>query len=114
GAMAEALARARAGEPSLVEARTYRYKGHSMSDPQKYRTHEDVEPYRARDPIESLRSRMEEAGILGAAEWEELVAAADAIVEDAVTFAEASAEPAPGELYEDVYADSPRSAGRAR
>ena len=114
-AMAEAVARARkAGGPSLVEARTYRYKGHSMSDPQKYRTREDVESYRARDPIESLRSRMEGAGILGAEEWEELVASVDAVVEDAVSFAEASAEPSPGELYEDVYADAPRPAGRAR
>ena len=62
----------------LLEARTYRYKGHSMSDPQKYRTREEVETYRARDPILILEGRMEEAGLLSAKEKEALRSEAEA------------------------------------
>lgn len=101
-AVGEAVQEARKGEPSLVEARTYRYKGHSMSDPQKYRSREEVEEYRKRDPILLLRGRMEDEGLLTAAEWEGLSSKIDGIVEDAVGFAEESAEPALGELYEDI------------
>jgi pyruvate dehydrogenase E1 component alpha subunit len=105
GSVREAIQSARErGEPGLVEARTYRYKGHSMSDPQKYRSREDIEEYRKRDPIAALKGRMEDAGTLSQAEWEELMARVEAKVEAAVAFAESSAEPAPGELYTDVYA----------
>lgn len=102
---AEAIEAARKGEPALVEARTYRYKGHSMSDPQKYRTKEDVEEFKRRDPILLLESRMEAAGLLEASEREAMAAELEALVEAAVAFAEESGEPAPGELYEDVYAE---------
>jgi pyruvate dehydrogenase E1 component alpha subunit len=102
--VAEAVAEARKGEPSLVEARTYRYKGHSMSDPQKYRSREEVDEYRRRDPIVFLKERMEEAGVLKAAAWESIIARMDAIVEEAVNFAESSPKPAPGELYADILA----------
>jgi len=104
-AMGEAVAAARDGrEPSLVEARTYRYKGHSMSDPGKYRSRDDIEEYRKRDPIASLKGRLTEEGTLSDADWSAIVARAEAKVEAAVAFAEESAEPAPGELYADVYA----------
>jgi pyruvate dehydrogenase E1 component alpha subunit len=103
-ALRETVARARKGEPGLVEARTYRYKGHSMSDPQKYRSRDDVEEYRKRDPIASLKGRMEDARDLSEAEWAALLARVEARIEAAVAFAESSAEPSPGELYSDVYA----------
>ena len=102
--VAEAVAQARKGEPCFVEARTYRYKGHSMSDPQKYRSREEVDEYRRRDSIVFLKERMEEAGVLKAAAWESLVARIDAVVEEAVNFAESSPEPALGELYTDILA----------
>jgi pyruvate dehydrogenase E1 component alpha subunit len=111
GAMREAVDRARKGrEPGLVEARTYRYKGHSMSDPQKYRSRDDVDEYRKRDPIAALKGRMTESGELTEAQWEAIASRVEAKVEAAVAFAETSAEPASGELYTDVYS-SPRAAG---
>jgi pyruvate dehydrogenase E1 component alpha subunit len=112
-AMREAVARARAGEPGLVEARTYRYKGHSMSDPQKYRSRDDVEEYRKRDPIAALRGRMRDEGGLSDAEWEAIAARCEARVDAAVAFAEAAPEPSPAELYTDVYAPPRLAAGAA-
>ncbi len=102
--VADAVAVARKGEPSFVEARTYRYKGHSMSDPQKYRSREEVEEYRRRDPIVYLKERMEEAGLLKAPAWEAIVSDAEARIAEAVRFAESSPEPGPGELYTDMMA----------
>ena len=102
-----AAARKRAldeGIPTLIEAETYRYKGHSMSDPQKYRSREEVDEYRSRDPIVVLKDRMAEAGLVAEAEWETIVKETDALVDESVAFAEAGAEPAPGALYEDIYA----------
>jgi len=109
--MREAVDRARAGEPGLVEARTYRYKGHSMSDPGKYRSRDDVEEYRKRDPIAALKGSLMDCGLLTQAQWDEIAARIDARVEAAVAFAEESAEPASGELYTDVYA---KTSGLAR
>lgn len=100
----EAIAEARKGNPALVEARTYRYKGHSMSDPQKYRTRDEIEAYRKQDPILIFKARLEAEKLLSAAEWEDIVARVDGRVEDAVTFADASPEPALGELYADILA----------
>ncbi len=106
-AMREAVGRARAGrEPGLVEARTYRYKGHSMSDPGKYRSRDDIEEYRKRDPIAGLKGRLTDSGKLTEETWARIVADAEAKVEAAVAFAESSAEPSPGELYTDVYGAS--------
>jgi len=102
--MDAAVAAARAGDPGLVEARTYRYKGHSMSDPQKYRTRDEVDEYRKRDPILFLKSRLEDEKALGPEEWDSLVARIDAVIEKAVRFAEMSPEPSPGELYADIMA----------
>ncbi len=110
-AMREAVSRARVGrEPGLVEARTYRYKGHSMSDPGKYRSRDDIEEYRKRDPIAALKGRMADEGTLSEEQWAAIVARCEAKVEAAVAFAESSAEPSPGELYTDVYGAS-RAAG---
>ena len=106
-AAVRALEDARAGRPVLIEARTYRYKGHSMSDPQKYRTRDEVDEYRKQDPIYLLEERMKAAG-----SWDEARAAAqdeaaDAMAAGAVAFAESSPEPALHTIYEDVYAGEP-------
>lgn len=100
----EALAEAREGRPSFVEARTYRYKGHSMSDPQKYRSREEVDEYRRRDPIIFLLERMKDDSLISDAEWETIRSKAEAEAEEAVAFAESSPEPALGELYTDILA----------
>lgn len=102
-----ALAEAREGRPVLIECRTYRYKGHSMSDPQKYRTREEVDEYKKQDPILILENRMKEENIWDAAKAEAQDKAAEEATRDSVEFAESSAEPAPHTLYEDIYAGEP-------
>jgi pyruvate dehydrogenase E1 component alpha subunit len=88
-------------EPTLIEIRTYRFRGHSMSDPGKYRTPEEVEERKRRDPL--LRSRAE----LEAAGFADALAALDASVEeeiaDALRFAEESPEPSPELLEATTY-----------
>jgi pyruvate dehydrogenase E1 component alpha subunit len=102
-----ALAEAREGRPVLIEARTCRYKGHSMSDPQKYRTRDEVEEYKKQDPILILDNRMKEENLWDAAKAEAQDRAAEEATKDAVEFAENSAEPALHTLYEDIYAGEP-------
>ncbi len=104
-AVREAVARARAGlGPSLVECLTYRYRGHSKSDRQRYRTREEVKEWQARDPIERLRTRLVEAGLFDAQALDQIAAEARQAIEDAVAFAEAAAEPDPDTLLDGVYA----------
>lgn len=103
-AVYEAAERARNGEgPTLIEARTYRYRGHSMSDPQTYRTKEEVEEYKKNDCIERVIKTMRENGWISDADIEKLEEKVKNIVEESVQFAEESPYPAPHELYEDVY-----------
>lgn len=102
-----ALKEAREGRPVLIEARTYRYKGHSMSDPQKYRTRDEVEEYKKQDPILILEARMKEEGIWDDAKAEAQDQAAQEATKDSVEFAEQSAEPALHTIYEDIYAGPP-------
>lgn len=106
-AIAEAAERARKGEgPTLLDIQTYRYKGHSMSDPQKYRTKDEVANYVERDPIAHVR------GVILENKWnteEELKAVEKEVkaqVEEAIKFAEESPLPDASELYEDVYMQS--------
>ncbi|MDH7484590.1 MAG: pyruvate dehydrogenase (acetyl-transferring) E1 component subunit alpha [Spirochaetales bacterium] len=99
----QAVAEARKGNPSFIEARTYRYKGHSMSDPQKYRTREEIDAYRKRDAIAMYRAALTEAGLLNDTEWEAMTADIDVLIDQAVTFAEESPEPALSELHSDIY-----------
>jgi len=104
----EAVERARGdGTPSLIEARCYRYVGHSMSDPVHgvYRTKEEVEQEKGRDPIRAFISTLQDAGMLTEEELHVMDARAHADVDDAHAFAEASADPGPKALYENVYAD---------
>ena len=103
-AMDRAVQRARRGEgPSFLEIRTYRYKGHSMSDPAKYRTKEEVEEYKAKDPVEQVKATIEAKGYADQAWFDEIEARVKEIVEDSVKFAEESNYPDPSELYTDVY-----------
>ena len=85
--------------PILIEAVTYRFRGHSMADPEEYLTKEQVEQWRQRDPISlAFAARLLEQGILGEGEEERCDAAAIARVDQAVAFADASPVPAPGSL----------------
>jgi len=102
-----AVARARESKtPTLVEARTYRFRGHSMRDPAAavYRTKDEVEEEKQRDPIVGLRERLRAAGLLDEAAWDTLVDRVEARVNDAVAFADASPEPPAEWLTADVYA----------
>ena len=102
-----AYARARAGEgPTLLDIRTYRFVGHSMSDAASgtYRSKEELDASRLRDPIALLEARMRDAGLLDDAGLAEIEAEVAAEVLDAVAFAEQSPEPDPSELWTDVFA----------
>ena len=91
--------------PVLLEARCYRYQGHSMTDAGKYRSVAEAELWRKRDPIPRLAKSMLEAGVVDAARLEAVQAEANEVVTDAMRFAEASPMPAPEALYQDVYAE---------
>jgi pyruvate dehydrogenase E1 component alpha subunit len=104
-AVAKAAERARAGEgPTLLEFRTYRYKGHSMSDPAKYRTKEEVEEYKQRDPIEVVKATLLSKKYATEKDLEAIDQNIIAIVEESVKFAEESNYPDPSEATRDVYA----------
>jgi pyruvate dehydrogenase E1 component alpha subunit len=103
--VAAAVARVRAQSvPELLELRTYRYRGHSMSDPAKYRTQDELESYKRQDPITILADTMKRKGELDEAGLAALDDEAKAACEGAVRFAEESPEPAPAALYEDILA----------
>jgi pyruvate dehydrogenase E1 component alpha subunit len=103
-AVARAAERARKGDgPTLLEFRTYRFKGHSMSDPAKYRTKEEVEAYRRRDPIEQVKLSILKYKFEDESYFEEQEAKVKKIVNDAVEFAETSEYPTPDEIFKDVY-----------
>jgi pyruvate dehydrogenase E1 component alpha subunit len=89
--------------PTLLEAFTYRYRGHSAADPEVYREREEVEEWRQKDPIEAFARRCVAAGVLGEREVREVHQKADERVEDAVEFADSSPEPALDSLYENLY-----------
>lgn len=104
-AMQRAVQRARAGEgPTFVEAKTYRFRGHSMADPELYRQHEEVEAFEeCCDPIESLRDHILREQVATPEELTEVEQQAARAVEEAVRFAEESPPPSLDALYEDVY-----------
>jgi len=105
-AMDEAVSRARAGEgPTFLEMRTYRYKGHSMSDPQKYRTKEELESYKAKDPIDAVKAEILEKKYADEKWFEEMDEKIKAIVDESVRFSEESPWPEASELYTDVYVE---------
>ncbi|HEY7192471.1 MAG TPA: pyruvate dehydrogenase (acetyl-transferring) E1 component subunit alpha [Gemmatimonadales bacterium] len=94
-------------QPTLLEVRTYRYMGHSMSDPLHgvYRTKDEVEEQKARDPITQLAGKLKDDRVIDQAGLDAMDAEVHAEVEDAVKFADESPDPDPGELYTDVLVD---------
>lgn len=106
-AVKRAADRARAGEgPTFLEFKTYRFRGHSMSDPQKYRTKEEVEQWKMRDPLEMVRHRILTNGIATEADLDVIDAKVKAVVEASVKFAEESPYPEPEAAFQDVYMDA--------
>jgi pyruvate dehydrogenase E1 component alpha subunit len=93
--------------PILVEAKTYRFRGHSMSDPAKYRTKEEVEEWMKRDPIRNLAQRIYELGAGNEAQLTAIDEEAKRDVAAAVKFADESPLPDPATLFDDIYSDSP-------
>ncbi|HVF79369.1 MAG TPA: pyruvate dehydrogenase (acetyl-transferring) E1 component subunit alpha [Solirubrobacteraceae bacterium] len=89
--------------PILVEAVTYRFRGHSMADPEEYRTKEQVDEWRKRDPIAIFGDQLVEAGILTQDEREAMDRETIERVDRAVAFADASPHPSPNDLYDDIY-----------
>jgi pyruvate dehydrogenase E1 component alpha subunit len=96
---------ARTGKgPYILEMKTYRYRGHSMSDPAKYRTREEVDEVRkTRDPIDHIEELLESRGFADEGVLKAIDAEVKRIVADAAEFARTSPEPDPKELYTDVY-----------
>ena len=101
----EAVDRARRGDgPTLIEAKTYRWKGHSKSDKQRYRTKEEVAAWKAKDPIARLVKRMKAAGWLSDEELARMQAETDRTIQEAIEFAKRSPDPDPSQITEGVYA----------
>jgi pyruvate dehydrogenase E1 component alpha subunit len=98
--------------PVLVEAITYRFRGHSMADPEQYRTKEEVAQWRERDPIPAFAELLIAEGVIDETERERIDSEALARVDAAVQFADASPFPAPDSLYDDVYVLDPNVRGR--
>lgn len=108
-AAARAIERARTeSRPSLLEVRTYRFRGHSMSDAVSgtYRTKNELDEYQSMDPVFSLRDAMVVAGTMTVPEWDAMEADVAHIVQDAWDFADQSPEPPPAALFEDVLVDT--------
>lgn len=92
------------GGPTLIEAKTYRWKGHSKSDKQRYRTKEEVKEWQERDPIGRLVERMQRAGLLDESGFTQLQAKVDQEIVDAIEYAKSAPEPDPATILDGVYA----------
>ena len=104
--VARAVKRAREkGGPTLLEIKTYRYKGHSMSDPAKYRSKEEMEEYKLKDPLETTLATLKKEFNISDDEIAQITERVKAQVEESIQFAEDSPLPDDNELYQDVYAD---------
>lgn len=105
-AIDRAAAHCRAGKgPYLLDIRTYRYKGHSMSDPQKYRSKDEVAEWKSKDPIEKVLKIIKENKYATEKQIEAIQKKVKDLVEESVKFAEESPMPEAGELYKDVYVE---------
>ena len=104
--VARAVKRAREGDgPTLLEMKTYRYKGHSISDPQKYRSKDEVDEYKEQDPITRVQKTILENGFASQADLDAIDNKIAVIVDESVKFAEESPWPDDSELLKDVYID---------
>ena len=104
--VARAVKRAREGDgPTLLEMKTYRYKGHSISDPQKYRKKEELDEYKIKDPISMVTKKIMENKYATQEELDAIDARINEVVEESVRFAEESPWPNDDELLKDVYVD---------
>ena len=103
-----AVEHARSGQgPMLLEMKTYRYRGHSMSDPAKYRTKEEVDEFKAkRDPIEHVKKLITDKGYSDEAALKDIDREIRAVVTESAEFAQASPEPDPSELMTDIYIEA--------
>ncbi|CAB1240716.1 thiamine pyrophosphate-dependent dehydrogenase E1 component subunit alpha [Clostridium sp. MT-14] len=101
----KAVERARQGQgPTLIEAKTYRIKGHFVGDPEKYRTKEEVkEQFDKNDPIKNFEEKVLDKKLMTREEMDKIKAAADKSLEEAIKYAKDSPFPDPSELYEDLY-----------
>jgi len=107
-AVDRAVQRARSGQgPTLIEARTYRWYGHSRSDPRAYRTREEEAEWKARDPIPAFAAWLVENDVAGTEELDALEARCEEAIEEATAFALDSPLPSPDEVAADVFAPSP-------
>jgi pyruvate dehydrogenase E1 component alpha subunit len=105
-AVREARKRARNGDgPTLIEAETYRYRGHYEGDEQPYRDKEEIERWKDRDAIENFKGRLIDRGELTESEFEELQAEVEASIVDAIEYAQDADLPAPEEAYEDMFGE---------
>lgn len=104
----EAVGRARRGDgPSLLECLTYRHRGHSKSDRNRYRTKEEIDAWIARDPIQLFQRDLMAHGLIGQPEVDALVKSVEREIEDAIEFAKASPSPDPASLTDFVYTHKP-------
>ncbi|MDT3433335.1 thiamine pyrophosphate-dependent dehydrogenase E1 component subunit alpha [Haloarcula sp. 1CSR25-25] len=105
-AVKEARKRARAGDgPTLIEAETYRYRGHYEGDEQPYRTKEEIEKWKESDPIDWFQSRLVDRGELTEDEFEDLQTEVEETIADAVDYAQDADMPDPSEAYEDMFGE---------
>ena len=104
--VSRAVKRAREqGGPTLLEIKTYRYKGHSISDPQKYRTKDEVDEYKGKDPVQQVLKTILENNFASQAEIDAINKRVDTMVEASVKFAEESPWPDDSEVLKDIYVD---------
>jgi pyruvate dehydrogenase E1 component alpha subunit len=104
--VSRAVKRAREkGGPTLLEMKTYRYKGHSISDPQKYRSKEEVDEYKGQDPLQTVRKTILSGGLATEDDLKKIDERVEGIVAESVRFAEESPWPDNDEVLKDVYVD---------
>jgi len=113
-AMKEAIDKARNDRrPIILEVLTYRFRGHSVADPQRYRSKEEVEQWQEQDPISTFAAKLIADGLLDEASYNALGVAQEKVIEDAVGFADASPEPDVATLYDHLYVATDNSRGAA-
>jgi pyruvate dehydrogenase E1 component alpha subunit len=99
------LEKVRTGGPYFLEALTYRYRGHSMGDPERYRESDEIEKWQKDDPIGVFRRRLIESEGISSDELDAQEAQAEAAIEESIQFAESSPDPDPATLYDYVYVE---------